>query len=140
MTRYCPKCGEPVPSNSLTCPKCYAKMPPEPVKVNDDGTGSRKKTYNNDNKTLYLILAIIPGLFGILGLGQIVRDYTQKRGYIFLLIGLLLFLTVTGLMLSPLHIVLKIITIFAPAIMYLFVFIISVLDIAAGISLSRFGF
>jgi hypothetical protein len=103
MTRYCPKCGEPVSSNSITCPKCYTKLPPEPPKKaegtyggdSSGGTGTRKV----DRKIL-AALTIIPGFFGILGLGQIYRDYRVLRGYIYLLLGLVLFVSGNALLLS----------------------------------------
>ncbi len=99
MTRYCPKCGEPVPSNSLTCPKCYTKIPPEPVKVTNDSGSSG--TAKKPDKGLRLLLTIIPGFFGILGLGQIYRDYTSIKGYIFLLVGMALFFGGNALLFLP---------------------------------------
>jgi hypothetical protein len=99
MTRYCPKCGEPVPSNCITCPKCYTKIPPEPVKATDDN--ATNQSGKKSDKSLRLLLTIIPGFFGVLGLGQIYRDYTSPKGYIFLIVGLALFLGGNALLFLP---------------------------------------
>jgi len=131
MTRYCPKCGEAVPTNSLTCPKCYAKIPPEPVKSEPSGSQTGKKAQRDDNRLIRLILSIIPGFFGFLGIGQIYRDYRQKRGYLFLLLGLVLFWSVIGLSSLPWPI-LNVILAFPPALLYLITFVISVLDSMSG--------
>ncbi len=98
MTRYCPKCGEAVPSNCLTCPKCYAKLPPEPVKKQQNESRKEPKQKSRDTR---LLLTIIPAIFGILGLGQIYRNYKSKRGYIFLLLGLLFFYVGNTLLFLP---------------------------------------
>lgn len=44
-----------------------------------------------------MLLAIIPGVFGIQGLGLIYLDYKESRGWIFLLIGAVLFLSLIGM-------------------------------------------
>ena len=135
MTRYCPKCGEAVPTNSLTCPKCYAKIPPEPVKAEPNSSQDGKRILGDKNRLILLILSVVPGFFGFLGLGQIYRDYTQKRGYVFLLFGLLFFWTVIGLTTLPWPII-NIILAFPPALLYLLVFVISVLECMSGFRLS----
>ena len=40
--RRCPYCNELVPSNSLTCPKCYKKIPVEPEPAPKYNQGTRK--------------------------------------------------------------------------------------------------
>ena len=98
MTRYCPKCGEAVPSNSLTCPKCYTKMPPQPKKTNEKEQGSGSK---NKSRQTRLALTIIPAFFGVLGLGQIYRNYKASKGYFFLITGLLFFYLGNALLFIP---------------------------------------
>ena len=44
-----------------------------------------------------MLLAIIPGVFGMHGLGLIYLDYKESRGWIFLLIGAVLFLSLIGM-------------------------------------------
>ncbi len=90
--RRCPNCGELVPSNSITCPKCFKKIPndPEPVR-NDNGAGSGTKPRKDRNRTVMLVLSIIPAFIGLLGLGLIYKYPTRKRGYVALLLGLLVF-------------------------------------------------
>ena len=89
--RRCPYCGELVPSNSLTCPKCYKRIPkePEPAPRREERreTGG-KRDYS---RKIAVFLCLIPGLFGLLGLGLVYRNPRQKRGYIALVIGLLVF-------------------------------------------------
>ena len=96
--RFCPFCGELVPSTSVTCPKCYRKIPAEPIpekqerkrrERTDTPVGERPK--RGYNKNIALVLAVVPGFFGFLGLGQIYRDYRRTGGYFLLLIGLLVF-------------------------------------------------
>jgi len=93
--RYCPFCGELVTSGSITCPKCYRKIPAEPApkeskKERTSSSDSRQPRDRND--TIALVLCVIPGLFGILGLGQIYRDYHSAKGYLMLLFGLAFFI------------------------------------------------
>ncbi len=88
MTRYCPKCGEPVPSNCITCPKCYAKMPSEPPQQYRE---EKRETKHTDSNTLRLIMVIVPALFGFLGVWQIYRDYHRPFGYFMLLFGFVFF-------------------------------------------------
>lgn len=89
--RRCPYCGELVPSNSVTCPKCYKKIPTEPEPVRRERRSSEGGG-RTPNRTVALLLAIIPGFFGLLGLGLIYRNPRQKRGYLALVLGLLVFL------------------------------------------------
>ncbi|MGN0098392.1 MAG: hypothetical protein ACI38Y_03585 [Candidatus Methanomethylophilaceae archaeon] len=138
--RYCPHCGELVPSTSVTCPKCYRKIPAEPEvpkeerrreRQRDTPVGERPK--REYNKMVALILAVIPGFFGILGLGQIYRNYRNTSGYFILLIGLLLFAGALLLLTSHVHgmfmNILTTVGAFPLMLLYAFVFIGSVIDI-----------
>ncbi len=91
--RRCPFCGELVPSNSITCPKCFRKIPVEPEPVRKERRENPKTEQGRRySKKLALILTLIPGLFGILGLGLIYRNPRQKRGYLALVFGALFFI------------------------------------------------
>lgn len=138
--RYCPWCGELVPSSSVTCPKCYRKIPVEPEvpkeekrreRMKDTPVGERPK--REYNKTVAILLAVIPGFFGILGLGQIYRDYRRAGGYFILLFGLILFAGAMLLLTSHWHgVLLSILTTigaFPLMLLYAFVFIGSVIDV-----------
>ena len=134
MTRYCPKCGEAVPSNCLTCPKCYAKMPAEPVKK-ERRQEEQKVGSNGKNDRVRRILSIIPGFFGILGLGHIYMDYRQSKGYIFLLVGLFFFVIGNFILWAPADLfvwILKTPIGVGFILLYIITFIISVLDSASG--------
>ncbi len=90
--RRCPNCGERVPSTNITCPKCYKKIPVEPQTVADeDNKSGNRRNSHNANQKIALLLSLIPGLFGILGLGLIYRNPRKKRGYMALVVGLLVF-------------------------------------------------
>ena len=91
MARRCPYCGELVPSNSITCPKCYKRIPVEPEPVREEKRGPKNEQGRTYNRKLALALTLIPGLFGILGLGLIYRNPRQRRGYVALLFGALFF-------------------------------------------------
>lgn len=97
--RKCPYCGEYVPSNCLTCPKCFKDIPREEKKeqyiINDD---HKDRVGVKKDKNILLILSTVPALIGVLGLGQIYLDPRQSRGYWFLIAGLILFLTLTVLL------------------------------------------
>ena len=137
---FCPFCGELVPSTSVTCPKCYRKIPAEPdapkeerrrERQRDTPVGERpKRSYN---KKVALALAVIPGFFGVLGLGQIYKDYRSTGGYFILLLGLLLFTGSMLLLTSHMHgVLMSILTTigaFPLMLLYAFVFIGSVIDI-----------
>lgn len=86
VDRRCPFCGELVPSNSLTCPKCYKKIPadyqPEPVQPQPSKKANRKYA---------LIIGAVLGLFGLLGMGQLYYG-RYKRGAMFLVVGLVFFI------------------------------------------------
>ena len=138
--RYCPFCGELVPSTSVTCPKCYRKIPAEPdvpkeerrrERQRDTPVGERPK--HGYNKTLALALAVVPGFFGVLGLGQIYRNYRNTGGYFILLLGLLLFTGAMLLLTSHMHgafmNILTTVGAFPLMLLYAFVFIGSVIDV-----------
>ncbi|MBE6525672.1 MAG: hypothetical protein E7Z66_03805 [Thermoplasmata archaeon] len=99
--RRCPSCGEKVPSFSVTCPKCYKSIPrdepkekPNGYKIIDDDRAPSIRTVNR--KTV-LILALIPGALGLMGLGQIYqKDY--RKGFMFMIIGILLMTSIVSLM------------------------------------------
>lgn len=109
MTRFCPYCGVAVPSNCITCPRCFKNIPSDNNDTNSqegqepyvDGNVMREKTQEQEsigvkvvrkNRTIMTILAIIPAFVGILGLAQIYRNYRNSMGYVFLVVGLLLFI------------------------------------------------
>ncbi len=91
MSRRCPNCGEMVPSNSITCPKCYKKIPVEPVRQQNERPegGDGSKTPWKPNLKVALLLNLILGLFGVLGIGQLYCG--KRRGLVFLAAGLLFF-------------------------------------------------
>lgn len=90
--RTCPNCGELVPSLSVTCPKCYKPVPRDEPRNKKSSSpierGSPKK-----NMFLATMLAAVPGIFGLQGLGLIYLDHTESKGWYFLVIGALLFMT-----------------------------------------------
>ena len=94
--RLCPYCGELVPSTSITCPKCYKKIPAEPEPVRRESDRPKNESGRRYNRTVAILLSLIPGLFGLLGLGLIYRNPRQKRGYIALVLGLLFFVAAMG--------------------------------------------
>ena len=103
--RYCPHCGELVPSTSVTCPKCYRRIPADPVAATggrrggtgSKGTGAHRQGYD---RRLALLLNLIPGFFGFLGIGQIYRDHRSSKGYLMLLSGLAIFALTMMLLLN----------------------------------------
>lgn len=94
--RRCPYCGELVPSTSITCPKCYKKIPAEPEPVRRESDRPKNESGRRYNRTVAILLSLIPGLFGLLGLGLIYRNPRQKRGYVALVLGLLFFVAAMG--------------------------------------------
>jgi len=95
--KKCPHCGEYVHNNSINCPKCFKEIPrnrsitPEYV-IKED-----KKERQRKAPAAAVLLALIPPFFGLLGLGIIFMDHKDRKGYWFLLIGLVLFLPLTAL-------------------------------------------
>lgn len=92
--RKCPECGEIVPSLSVTCPKCYSSVPRTDNVPDKKETSSSK---DNDRKAgdksilIATLLAAIPGIFGLQGLGRIYLDYRNEKGWFFLVFGAVLF-------------------------------------------------
>lgn len=82
--RRCRGCGAQVPVNSLTCPKCYREMPRE---VGDAPERDPR---------IALLLALIPGIIGLWGLGHIYMGLTE-RGLSFLGAGIVLTTTLVAL-------------------------------------------
>ena len=97
--KRCPNCKELVSSNSLTCPKCFAQIPRDAV--SDINAEQKKKDEKkNKNMRIVMVLATIPALFGLLGLGRIYLDPKDSKGYWFLVAGLVLFLPLIALLFS----------------------------------------
>ena len=100
MTRKCPYCGEPVPSYSINCPRCYRSIPrgeeskkKEEYRVPDD----RAPSVFTVNRKIVILLALIPAAFGLMGLGQFYeREY--RKGLTFLIPGLLMFIMIVTLL------------------------------------------
>ena len=120
--RRCHNCGELVPSNSITCPKCFRKIPMEPEPVKEAQGKRRESGYSIK---LALALAIVPALFGILGLGQIYRNYRDLKGYIFLSAGLLFFVPAVFLVLPIISVFLAI----PLFVVYAVIFLVSIADL-----------
>ena len=92
----CPKCGEYAPSNCLICPKCYANIPRDNLMEKERRF---KKPKPGKSMRVALILSTFPALFGLLGLGKIYLDSKDRRGYWFLLGGLILYMPIVALFL-----------------------------------------
>ena len=95
MSRKCPYCGEPVPSFSINCPKCYKSIPREEPKAKEQ---QRSERIPNDrapsvqvfNSKLVIFLALVPAAVGLMGMGQIyMKEY--NKGLKFLAVGLTAF-------------------------------------------------
>lgn len=89
MVNKCPACGEPVPSNSLTCPKCYASVPRR------EKEPEREKPASGcilKSGLISLLLAVVPAPFGLLGLGLIYRNYKDHKGWAYLVFGLVVYI------------------------------------------------
>jgi len=91
--KKCPSCGEYLPSNSLTCPKCYVNIP------RDVSTENRKEEKNKDGKNMRvaMFLSTLPAIIGLLGLGKIYLEPKGRKGYWFLLGGAVLYLPLIAL-------------------------------------------
>lgn len=88
----CPDCGEHIPSTAKTCPKCYRTISGKPVSDKQSGR-TYEKTEKGKDETLAFLLAVIPGIFGVQGLGLIYLNPENRRGWHFLIVGLILFLS-----------------------------------------------
>ncbi|MBO4763286.1 MAG: hypothetical protein J5485_01465 [Candidatus Methanomethylophilaceae archaeon] len=110
--RYCPYCGEMVTSTSITCPKCYKKLPNQPEPSGGEGgSGGKTSASGVKSRSIALLLAIIPGIFGVLGLGLLYYNKSSKPGIMLLAIGLLtfiLFMVITTSSIPILNIILAI--------------------------------
>ncbi len=92
--RRCPNCGEIVPSLSVTCPKCYSSVPrnDDVPDMNGPKPREREERIPGDKSVLIAtLLAAIPGIFGLQGLGRIYLDYRSEKGWLFLIFGAVLF-------------------------------------------------
>ena len=137
--RRCPHCGELVPSNSITCPKCFKKIPleenvprrsePESKRDRDGGRGFK------GNRKVAVLLNLVLGLFGITGLGQLYLG--RRRGAMFLLGGLLLFSAALALTFIVPGISWVIAVPFY--ILYAVVYLISLADIVLGVAVMKMG-
>ncbi|MGE0015123.1 MAG: hypothetical protein AB7S83_02920 [Candidatus Methanomethylophilaceae archaeon] len=92
--RKCPNCGEIVPSLSVTCPKCYSSVPRNDDVPDMKGPQLRErdeKVPGGKSVLIATLLAAIPGIFGLQGLGRIYLDYRNEKGWLFLVFGAVLF-------------------------------------------------
>lgn len=88
--RRCPECGTDVPDNSLTCPKCFTPISRPGEIIENSGPVFRGYGTNSAKSgNVALLLAFLPGLVGVWGLGHIYLEETQ-RGLSFLGTGLML--------------------------------------------------
>jgi len=87
--KKCPHCGEYVQKNDLTCPKCFREVPRGPPAEYEPKKG---KKAGNKRRDIMIVLSTFPAFFGLLGLGLIYKDPKNRSGYLFLAVGLLIFL------------------------------------------------
>lgn len=85
--RRCPHCGERIPSFSINCPSCYRSIPREEPRetyriIDDD----RAPSLHRVNRKAVMLLALIPGVFGLFGLGHFYQRDCRK-GAFFLMMG-----------------------------------------------------
>ena len=90
--RRCPNCGELVPSLSMTCPKCYSAVPRADTPKRKTPSPIKHETPEK-NMFVATMLAAIPGIFGLQGLGLIYLDHKESKGWYFLIIGAILFMS-----------------------------------------------
>ncbi len=90
-SKRCPHCNELVPSLSVTCPKCYNPVPRDDI-PEERPTGSIEHKASK-NMLFATLLAVIPGIFGLQGLGLIYLDHKESKGWYFLIIGAVLFMS-----------------------------------------------
>jgi len=93
----CPHCGEYVQKNSLTCPKCFREIPREPDDRSEYIIREDEKSKRRKVPRVAVMLSIFPPFVGLLGIGMIYLNYRERKGYWFLLAGLLIFLSVLAL-------------------------------------------
>ncbi|MDR1690821.1 MAG: hypothetical protein LBR42_03115 [Candidatus Methanoplasma sp.] len=99
----CPNCGEKVESNCLTCPKCFAEIPRSQSRPQEYVINEESERRSSKIPTVALLLSIIPPFIGLLGLGLIYLHPRDRKGYWFLIIGLLLFLCFLALFFTMLE-------------------------------------
>lgn len=90
--RRCPYCGELVTSDAITCPRCYRKIERSDIDESRTDAFEKENRHVNRNK-IALLLALIPGLFGFIGIGRIYQDRRNRSGWMCLIAGLLLFIS-----------------------------------------------
>ncbi len=90
--RRCPNCNELVPSHSVTCPKCYSQVPRDNTPERKSPAPTSSKSFER-NMTIATLLAAIPGIFGLQGLGLIYLDHRESKGWYFLIIGAVIFMS-----------------------------------------------
>lgn len=91
--KKCPHCGEYVQRNSLTCPKCFKEIPREmPAEKRAGANGNDKRNRHGKVPPAAVFLSVFPVFVGLLGLGMIYLSPKDRKGYWFLVAGLLLFL------------------------------------------------
>lgn len=104
VERRCPNCNELVPSTSITCPKCYKRIPVEEYRIHDettynqDGSVHRETRQRTVNQRTALLLALIPGLVGLLGIGMLYRNPRDTRALGLLALGLAVFIIANSLL------------------------------------------
>ncbi|MDD3398873.1 MAG: zinc ribbon domain-containing protein [Candidatus Methanomethylophilaceae archaeon] len=89
--RRCPQCGSQVPDNSLTCPQCFTPIARDSEVVRD-GMGNERMSPGTKSGNIAMLLALLPGLVGIWGLGHIYLG-EMDRGLRFLVLGVLMTLS-----------------------------------------------
>jgi len=131
--RRCPQCGTDVPDNSLTCPKCFNPIsrPGDVMGTSGPKQGAYAAT-GAKSGNVALLLAFLPGLIGIWGMGHIYLEETQ-RGLSFLGTGLLLtFLMV--IMSSQSHLIFTVICLVFLALVWLAAFAYHIFEVLALMS------
>lgn len=90
-----------MPSFSVNCPNCYRSIPQEEPRqeeyriIDDDRAPSLRRV----NRKTVALLAFIPGVFGLFGLGQLYQKDWHK-GIMFLLMGIFMMATMVLLLTS----------------------------------------
>ena len=84
--RKCPDCGSAVPDNSITCPNCFKSVSRDNIKQDVPEYTHTVEVRKRKSGTLAVILAIFPGLLGIMGVGLMYLGHYIK-GLIFMLVS-----------------------------------------------------
>ena len=85
--RKCPECGSVVPNNSITCPSCFKSVSRDNITEEVPEYTHAVETRKRKSGMLAVILAIFPGIIGLMGVGLMYLGHYIK-GLIFMLIGL----------------------------------------------------